>query len=108
MKRKQSGELGEGYSLPSERTLADALRLSRELSGVVTMNYVSRYISTHGRAGVMVKAPPRINPELGKLKGFTEEMHDIGVEPSTQLWNVRSCLTVRLLRYSIALHLPVF
>ncbi len=33
----------------------------------------------------MVKAPPRINPELGKLKGFTEEMHEIGVEPSTQL-----------------------
>jgi GntR family transcriptional regulator len=82
----QSGELGDGDSLPSERALADALRLSRttirrcydELRG-------QDYISTHGRAGVMVKAPPRINPELGKLKGFTEEMHEIGVEPSTQL-----------------------
>lgn len=82
----RSGELGNGDSLPSERTLAEALNLSRttvrrcydELRG-------QDYISTHGRAGVMVKVPPRINPEIGKLKGFTEEMREIGVEPSTQL-----------------------
>lgn len=82
----QSGELGEGDSLPSERTLAEALNLSRttvrrcydELRG-------QDYISTHGRAGVMVKAPPRINPEIGRLKGFTEEMREIGVEPSSRL-----------------------
>ncbi|WML89468.1 GntR family transcriptional regulator [Thiothrix lacustris] len=82
----QSGELGDGDSLPSERTLAEALSLSRttirrcydELRG-------QDFISTHGRSGVIVKAPPRINPELGKLKGFTEEMHELGMEPSTQL-----------------------
>ena len=82
----QTGELNNGDSLPSERTLAEALKLSRttirrcydELRG-------QDYISTHGRAGVMVKAPPRITPEIGKLKGFTEEMQEIGVVPSTRV-----------------------
>lgn len=82
----QTGELNNGDSLPSERTLAEALKLSRttirrcydELRG-------QDYISTHGRAGVMVKAPPRITPEIGKLKGFTEEMQEIGVIPSTRV-----------------------
>lgn len=82
----ENGELVDGDSLPSERALADALNLSRttvrrcydELRG-------QDYISTHGRAGVMVKTPPHVNPELGKLKGFTEEMREIGVKPSTRL-----------------------
>ncbi|HRJ53751.1 MAG TPA: GntR family transcriptional regulator [Candidatus Thiothrix moscowensis] len=82
----EAGELNDGDSLPSERTLAEALKLSRT---TVRRCYdelrEQDYISTHGRAGVMVKAPPRINPELGKLKGFTEEMREIGVAPSTQL-----------------------
>ena len=82
----EAGELNDGDSLPSERVLAEALKLSRT---TVRRCYdelrEQDYISTHGRAGVMVKAPPRINPELGKLKGFTEEMREIGVEPSTQL-----------------------
>jgi GntR family transcriptional regulator len=82
----QSGELGDGYSLPSERTLAEALKLSRTtIRRCYDELRDQDYISTHGRAGVMVKAPPRINPEIGKLKGFTEEMHEIGVIPSTQL-----------------------
>lgn len=82
----QSGELGEGDSLPSERMLAEALRLSRTtIRRCYDELREQDFISTHGRAGVIVKAPPRINPEIGKLKGFTEEMHEIGVEPSTQL-----------------------
>lgn len=82
----QAGELGEGYSLPSERTLAEALRLSRTtIRRCYDELREQDFISTHGRAGVIVKSPPRINPEIGKLKGFTEEMREIGVEPSTQL-----------------------
>lgn len=82
----RSGLLNEGYSLPSERTLAEALNLSRT---TIRKCYDELreldYISTHGRAGVMVKTPPRIAPEIGKLKGFTEEMHELGMEPSTQV-----------------------
>lgn len=82
----QAGELDDGDSLPSERTLAEALKLSRTtIRRCYDELREQDYISTHGRAGVMVKAPPRINPELGKLKGFTEEMYELGVEPSTQL-----------------------
>lgn len=82
----QSGELGEGDSLPSERTLAEALSLSRTtIRRCYNELREQEYITTHGRAGVMVNTPPRINPELGRLKGFTEEMREIGVEPSTRL-----------------------
>ena len=82
----QKGELGDGDSLPSERTLAEALNLSRTTVRRCYDELRSQdYISTHGRAGVMVKAPPRINPEIGRLKGFSEEMRELGLEPSTQL-----------------------
>jgi len=81
-----SGEIADGYSLPSERALAQALDISR-----TTVRHCYKelraqdYINTKGRAGVMVKAPSRINPELGKLKGFTEEMHELGMMPSTRI-----------------------
>jgi GntR family transcriptional regulator len=82
----ESGELVDGYSLPSERALAEALALSRT---TVRRCYeelrTQNHINTHGRAGVTVNAPARINPKLGKLKGFTEEMQELGMVPSTQL-----------------------
>ncbi len=82
----QAGELDDGDSLPSERTLAEALNLSRTtIRRCYDELREQDYISTHGRAGVMVKAPPRINPEIGKLKGFTEEMQELGITPSTRL-----------------------
>lgn len=81
-----TGVLTEGASLPSERTLAEALNLSRT---TIRKCYDElrelNYISTHGRAGVMVKSPTRIAPEIGKLKGFTEEMRELGMQPSTKL-----------------------
>lgn len=82
----EAGELGDGDSLPSERALAEALNLSRTTVRRCYDELRERdYISTHGRAGVMIKAPPRINPEIGRLKGFTEEMQEIGVVPTTHL-----------------------
>ena len=81
-----TGELEHGESLPSERSLAEALQLSRTtIRRCYNELREQDYISTHGRAGVMVKAPPRINPEIGRLKGFTEEMRELGIEPSTLL-----------------------
>lgn len=91
----QMGDLTVGDSLPSERALAEALNLSRTtIRRCYDELREQDYISTHGRAGVMVKSPPRINPELGRLKGFTEEMREMGVEPSTQLLE-RSIVTDR-------------
>lgn len=81
-----SGVIQEGCSLPSERALAEALNLSRV---TVRRAYdelrASEYLTTHGRAGVTAKAPPRLSPKLGRLKGFTEEMRELGMEASTRL-----------------------
>lgn len=80
------GELGEGYSLPSERNLADALKLSRTtIRRCYDELREQDYISTHGRAGVMIKAPSHIHPELGKLKDFTHDLQEIGLALCTQL-----------------------
>ncbi|WP_020559152.1 GntR family transcriptional regulator [Thiofilum flexile] len=82
----QAGRLLDGASLPSERTLAEALNLSRTTVRKCYDELRERnYISTHGRAGVVIKSPSRIAPEIGKLKGFTEEMHELGMEPSTRI-----------------------
>jgi GntR family transcriptional regulator len=82
----ESGEIPDGLSLPSERTLAEKLQLSR---ATVRRAYdelrAKDYLWTRGRAGVSVKAPPRLSPRLGRLKGFTEEMRELGMEPSTRL-----------------------
>jgi GntR family transcriptional regulator len=82
----ESGEIPEGQSLPSERVLAEKLKLSRT---TVRRAYdelrAKDYLATHGRAGVAVKAPPRLSPRLGRLKGFTEEMRELGMKPSTRL-----------------------
>lgn len=82
----KSGDIADGQSLPSERAMAEALKLSR-----VTVRHAYNklramdYLVTRGRAGVAAKTPPQLTPKLGKLKGFTEEMHELGMEPSTQL-----------------------
>lgn len=82
----EAGELETGYNLPSERVLAEALQVSRttvkrcydELRG-------SQRLSTHGRGGTVVQGPPRVNPTMGKLKGFTEEMREQGKVASTRV-----------------------
>lgn len=82
----ETGLIAEGQSLPSERTLAESLNLSRV---TVRRAYdelkADNYLTTHGRSGVTANAPPRLSPKLGRLKGFTEEMRELGMEPSTQL-----------------------
>lgn len=93
----ESGEIPPGQSLPSERVLAEKLQLSRT---TVRRAYdelrAKDYLSTHGRAGVAVKTPPRLSPRLGRLKGFTEEMRELGMKPSTRLME-RDIVTDRTL-----------
>jgi GntR family transcriptional regulator len=82
----ESGEIANGQSLPSERALADTLNLSRV---TVRRAYdelrAKNYLITRGRAGVVANSPPQISPQLGRLKGFSEEMRELGMEPSTRL-----------------------
>ena len=82
----ESGEITHGQSLPSERALAEMLSLSRV---TVRRAYedlrAKNYLATHGRAGVTANTPPRLTPQLGRLKGFTDEMRELGIEPSTRM-----------------------
>lgn len=82
----ENGEIAHGQSLPSERALAEMLSLSRV---TVRRAYedlrAKNYLATHGRAGVTAKTPPRLTPQLGRLKGFTDEMRELGLEPSTRI-----------------------
>lgn len=81
-----AGALPTGQNLPAERVLAEMLQISRttvkhcydELRGL-------NVLSTHGRGGTVVHATPRLSPELKKLKGFTQEMRELGMTPSSKL-----------------------
>ena len=82
----ETGEIAPGQSLPSERVLAEMLHLSRVTVRRAYADLRAKdYLATHGRAGVTARTPPRLTPQLGRLKGFTDEMRELGMEPSTRL-----------------------
>ncbi len=82
----REGRLATGDTLPSERALAEALQLSRK---TVKRCYdelrTSRQLGSQGRSGTVVLAPPRVSPVMGRLKGFTEEMRELGMSASTRV-----------------------
>ena len=73
-----TGVLAEGQHLPAERAY-DHLREAQNLS-------------THGRGGTVVRHTPRVAPELARLKGFSREMEELGMVPSTQVLSRRIVL----------------
>jgi GntR family transcriptional regulator len=81
-----SAALGQGEHLPPERDLALALGVSRT---TVRRCYdelrQSQQLGGRGRTGSVLQTPARVQPTLGRLKGFTEEMRELGQVPSTQL-----------------------
>ncbi|MEC4750656.1 GntR family transcriptional regulator [Methylomicrobium sp. Wu6] len=81
----EGGDLKSGVNLPSERTLAKAMQISRT---TVKRCYdelrSNRLLSTHKRGGTVVQTPPSMNPTLGRLTGFTEEMREQGKTSSTR------------------------
>ena len=85
-KMMETGEIGEGQSLPAERLLAERLDLSRT---TVRRFYEELrkddLLSTSRRNGAVAKALPRVSPRMGRLKGFTDEMRELGMEPSSRL-----------------------
>jgi GntR family transcriptional regulator len=82
----EQGQLAEGHSLPSERDLSEALGVSRS---TVKRCYDelrnNRLLGGKGRAGSIIQSRIKVQPELGKLKGFTQEMRELGKEASTLL-----------------------
>lgn len=83
----EDGMVAGGTTLPAERPFAEALGVSRT---TVQRCYDSlrrqHYLTAHGRHGFIV-APgrTRLSPGMDRLKGFTEEMHELGRVPSTRV-----------------------
>ena len=92
-----SGAVSEGVSLPSERDLAQALGISRA-TAKRCYDELRRFaqLSGRGRSGSVVQAVQPVQPSLGKLKGFTQEMQELGKVPSTDLIE-RSVVTDRMM-----------
>jgi GntR family transcriptional regulator len=92
-----AGVVEQGGSLPSERELAHALGVSRS---TVKRSYdeLRRYaqLGGRGRGGSVVQGVQPVLPILGKLKGFTQEMRELGRVASTQLQE-RSVVTDRMI-----------
>lgn len=82
-----NGNMPSGSSLPSERDLAAALGLSRTtIKRCYDELRATKHLATYGRDGTQVQAPPqRVSPVLGRLKSFSDEMHELGKVPGTWL-----------------------
>ena len=82
-----SGMLPEGTVLPAERQLAENLGISRV---TVQRAYAAlrqhELLTSQGRRGLLVrKRPDQIRPGMDRLKGFTEEMRELGKIPSSRI-----------------------
>ncbi len=83
----ENGSLAPGTTLPAERQLAEKLGISRV---TVQRSYDAlrqrKLLSGHGRLGSIVQENPDfLHPGMDRLKGFTEEMREIGRVPSSRI-----------------------
>jgi GntR family transcriptional regulator len=81
------GRIRAGTTLPAERQLAETLGVSR---ATVQRCYNTlrerRLIRAHGRNGSIVEGDgARLLPGMDRLKGFTQEMHELGRKPSAKI-----------------------
>ncbi len=76
-----------GATLPAERLLAEALGISRTtVTRCYSLLREEGLVRAAGRLGYIVEgAPARLNPGMDRLKGFTEEMQELGRTPSSDV-----------------------
>jgi len=82
-----SGDLPTDSSMPSERDLAESLGISR---ATVRRCYDElrreRLLFSKGRrGGTVIQKAPSVSPALLDLKGFTDEMRELGHTPSARV-----------------------
>lgn len=83
----ETGALPPGTTLPAERQLAESLGVSRV---TIQRAYASLrrrdLLTSQGRRGFLVQArPAQVRPGMDRLKGFTEEMRELGKVPSSRI-----------------------
>lgn len=81
----EGGALPAGTTLPAERQLSKSLGISR---ATVQRTYRAlhdrKLLGSHGRLGSIVQRPgARLHTGMDRLKGFSQEMHELGREPSS-------------------------
>jgi GntR family transcriptional regulator len=83
----ENGSLPVGTTLPAERQLAASLGVSRiTVQRCYQILRQRKLLSVQGRRGSIVQGSgPRLRPGMDRLKGFTEEMRELGREPSSTI-----------------------
>jgi len=83
----QQGRIAAGTTLPAERHLADSLGISRAtIQRCYNTLREQRLIRGAGRHGSIVEGEgARLLPGMDRLKGFTQEMAELGRQPSTKI-----------------------
>ena len=82
------GRIARGATLPAERLMAEMLGISRTtVKRCYAMLVEAELIRARGRLGYIVEAVPtaRLDPGLDRLKGFTEEMRELGRTPTSDI-----------------------
>jgi GntR family transcriptional regulator len=87
----ETGILSVGTILPAERQLAESLGVSRV---TIQRAYIAlrqrQLLISQGRKGFVVRGVgDQIRPGMDRLKGFTEEMRELGKVPSSKILDRR-------------------
>ncbi|WP_334108973.1 GntR family transcriptional regulator [Methylobacillus sp.] len=80
------GELKPGTQLPTETAFSEALGISKITIKRSYMELRNRKLITSNRkGGTTVLTPGRLDTHMFKLRGFTDEMHELGMTPSSRI-----------------------
>ncbi|GBU17868.1 transcriptional repressor [Methylobacterium sp.] len=82
-----TGALPGGTVLPAERQLAEGLGVSRvTIQRAYAALRQRDLLASQGRKGFLVRPrPDQVHPGMDRLKGFTEEMRELGKIPSSRI-----------------------
>lgn len=83
----ETGTLPPGTVLPAERQLAESLGVSRvTIQRAYAAMRQRQLLASQGRRGFVVRGlDHQIRPGMDRLKGFTEEMRELGKIPSSKI-----------------------
>lgn len=83
----EQGMLPAGTTLPAERQLAERLGVSRAtIQRAYSGLRERKLLSAQGRLGSIVQGQgARLHPGMDRLKGFTDEMRELGRVPSSRI-----------------------